>query len=52
MAFKEISLKPFIKIMEEQCTELELKIEDDYRKSNENQNKDIFILLTKKQILK
>ncbi len=28
--------KPFIKIMEEQSNELELKIEEDYRKSNEN----------------
>ncbi len=34
--------KPFIKIMEEQCTELELKIEDDYRKSNENQKQRYF----------
>ncbi len=28
--------------MEEQCTELELKIEDDYRKSNENQKQRYF----------
>ena len=28
--------KPFIKIMEKQSTEIELKIEDDYRKSNDN----------------
>ncbi len=34
--------KPFIKIMEEQCTELELKIEDDYRKSNENKKQRYF----------
>ena len=34
--------KPFIKIMEEQCTELELKIEDDYRKSNEKQKQRYF----------
>ena len=34
--------KPFIKIMEDQCTELELKIEDDYRKSNENQKQRYF----------
>ncbi len=34
--------KPFIKIMEEQCAELELKIEDDYRKSNENQKQRYF----------
>ena len=34
--------KPFIKIMEEQCTQLELKIEDDYRKSNENQKQRYF----------
>ncbi len=34
--------KPFIKILEEQCTELELKIEDDYRKSNENQKQRYF----------
>ncbi len=34
--------KPFIKIMEEQCTELELKIADDYRKSNENQKQRYF----------
>ena len=29
--------KPFIKIMEERSIECELKIEDDYRKSNDNQ---------------
>ncbi len=34
--------KPFIKIMEEQSIELELKIEDDYRKSNENQKQRYF----------
>ena len=40
--------KPFIKIMEEQCTELELKIEDDYRKSNENQKQRYFYPLNQK----
>ena len=34
--------KPFMKIMEEQSIELELKIEDDYRKSNENQKQRFF----------
>ncbi len=34
--------KPFIKIMEEQSIELELKIEDDYRKSNQNQKQRYF----------
>ena len=34
--------KPFIKIMEEQSVEFELKIEDDYRKSNENQKQRYF----------
>ena len=34
--------KPFIKIMEEQSTEIELKIEDDYRKSNDNQKQRYF----------
>ena len=34
--------KPFMKIMEEQSIELELKIEDDYRKSNENQKQRYF----------
>ena len=36
--------KPFIKIMEEKSFEHELKIEDDYRKSKEMKNKDIFPL--------
>ncbi len=34
--------KPFIKIMEKQSIELELKIDDDYRKSNENQKQRYF----------
>ena len=34
--------KPFIKIMERQSIESELKIEDDYRKSNNNQNQRYF----------
>jgi len=34
--------KPFIKIMEKQSIEHELKIEDDYRKSNNNQNQRYF----------
>ena len=34
--------KPFIKIMEKQSMESELKIEDDYRKSNNNQNQRYF----------
>ena len=34
--------KPFIKIMEEQSIEIELKIEDDYRKSNDNQKQRYF----------
>ena len=34
--------KPFMKIMEEQSIEYELKIEDDYRKSNGNQKKRYF----------
>ena len=34
--------KPFIKIMEKRSIELELKIEDDYRKSNENQKQRYF----------
>ena len=34
--------KPFIKIMEEQSAEVELKIEDDYRKSNDNQKQRYF----------
>jgi len=34
--------KPFIKIMENQSIECELKIEDDYRKSNDNQKQRYF----------
>jgi cell division protein ZapE len=34
--------KPFIKIMENQSIEYELKIEDDYRKSNDNQKQRYF----------
>ena len=34
--------KPFIKIMKEQSNEFELKIEDDYRKSSENQKQRYF----------
>ena len=34
--------KPFIKIMKKHSVELELKIEDDYRKSNENQKQRYF----------
>ena len=34
--------KPFIKIMEKRSIESELKIEDDYRKSNNNQNQRYF----------
>ena len=34
--------KPFIKIMEKQSIEAELKIEDDYRKSNDNQKQRYF----------
>ena len=34
--------KPFIKIMEKQSIECELKIEDDYRKSNDNQRQRYF----------
>ncbi len=44
--------KPFIKIMEEQCTELELKIEDDYRKSNENQKQRYFYPLNQETSFK
>ena len=36
---------PFIKIMEDQSIEYELKIEDDYRKSNDNQNQRYFFPL-------
>jgi cell division protein ZapE len=38
--------KPFIKIMEEQSIEYELKIEDDYRKSNNNKVQRYFYPLT------
>ena len=34
--------KPFIKIIEDQSIEHELKIEDDYRKSNDNQKQRYF----------
>ena len=34
--------KPFIKIMQEKSVEHELKIEDDYRKSKENQRQRYF----------
>jgi len=34
--------KPFIKIMENQSIEIELKIDDDYRKSNDNQKQRYF----------
>ena len=37
--------KPFIKIMEKQSIECELKIEDDYRKSNNNQKQRYFFPL-------
>ena len=37
--------KPFIKIMEDQSIEHELKIEDDYRKSNDNQKQRYFFPL-------
>ena len=37
--------KPFIKIMEERSIEYELKIEDDYRKSKENQTQRYFFPL-------
>ncbi len=39
--------KPFIKIMEERSFEYELKIEDDYRKSKENQKQRYFFPLNK-----
>ena len=38
--------KPFIKIMEDQSIEHELKIEDDYRKSNDNQQQRYFYPLS------
>ena len=37
--------KPFIKIMEDQSIEHELRIEDDYRKSNDNQKQRYFYTL-------
>tara|TARA_B100001057_G_scaffold500130_1_gene613677 strand:+ start:1683 stop:2729 length:1047 start_codon:yes stop_codon:yes gene_type:complete len=37
--------KPFIKVMEERSFEYELKIEDDYRKSNENKKQRYFFPL-------
>ncbi len=37
--------KPFIKVMEERSIEFELKIEDDYRKSKENQKQRFFFPL-------
>ncbi len=39
--------KPFIKIMQEKSVEHELKIEDDYRKSKENQKQKYFFPLNK-----
>ena len=39
--------KPFIKIMQEKSVEYELKIEDDYRKSKENQKQRFFFPLNK-----
>jgi len=39
--------KPFIKIMQEKSVEHELKIEDDYRKSKENQKQRFFFPLNK-----
>ncbi len=39
--------KPFIKIMEEKSFECELKIDDDYRKSEENQKQRYFFPLNK-----
>ena len=40
--------KPFIQIMEQKSVEYELKIEDDYRKSNNNQKQRYFYPLNKK----
>ena len=40
--------KPFIKIMEHESIECELKIDDDYRKSNNNQKQRYFYPLNKK----
>ena len=40
--------KPFIKIMEERSVEHELKIEDDYRKSQENQKQRYFSTKSKR----
>ncbi|GIS77554.1 MAG: hypothetical protein CM1200mP13_09130 [Candidatus Pelagibacterales bacterium] len=42
---------PFIKIMEDQSIEYELKIEDDYRKSNDNQKQRYFFPLNQKTLI-
>ncbi len=44
--------KPFIKIMEEKSDECELKIEDDYRKSKENQKQRYFFPLNQESNFK
>ncbi len=44
--------KPFIKIMEERSVEHELKIEDDYRKSKENQKQRYFFPLNQESNFK
>ena len=44
--------KPFIKIMQEKSVEHELKIEDDYRKSKENQNNRYFFPLNQESNFK
>ena len=44
--------KPFIKIMEDQSIECELKIEDDYRKSNDNQKQRYFYPLNQENNFK
>ena len=44
--------KPFIKIMEERSVEHELKIEDDYRKSQENQKQRYFFPLNQESNFK
>ena len=44
--------KPFIKIMEERSVEYELKIEDDYRKSQENQKQRYFFPLNQESNFK
>ena len=43
---------PFIKIMEDQSIEHELKILDDYRKSGDNQQQRYFFPLNRKPILR